>query len=62
MQLQKGQECCRRREESGRILLEGQITRRKGRKVLWKRRGMKKKEKEWQRKFQRKLKEFEGME
>ena len=35
----KSQECCRRREESGRIPLEGQRTRRKGRKVLQKRLG-----------------------
>ena len=39
LKLQKSQECCRRREESGRILLEGQRTRRKGRKVLQKRLG-----------------------
>ena len=31
---QKSQECCRRREESGRIPLEGQRTRRMERKVL----------------------------
>ena len=58
MQLQKGQECCRRREESGRILIEGQRTRRKRRKFLQKRWGMKEKEKEWQREFPRKLEEF----
>ena len=39
LKLQKSQECCRRKEESGRILLEGQITRRKRRKVLQKRGG-----------------------
>ena len=38
LKLQKSQECCRRREESG-IPLEGQRTRRKGRKVLQKRLG-----------------------
>ena len=62
LKLQKSQECCRRKEESGRIPLEGQRTRRKRRKVLQKRWGMKKKEKEWQREFQRELKVFEGME
>ena len=62
LKLQKSQECCRRKEESGRIPLEGQRTRRKRREVLQKRWGMKKKDKEWQREFQRKLKEFEGME
>ena len=59
---QKSQECCRRKEESGRIPSEGQRTRRKGRKVLQKRWGMKKKEEEWQGEFPRKLKEFDGME
>ena len=36
LKLQKSQECCRRKEESGRIPLEGQRTRRKRRKVLQK--------------------------
>ena len=36
LELQKSQECCRRKEESGRTPLEGQGTRRKGKKVLQK--------------------------
>ena len=49
---QKSQECCRRKEGSGRIPIEGQETRRKRRMVL-----QKKKEREGQRDFQRKFKE-----
>ena len=37
LELQKSQECCRRKEESGRIPSEGQRIRRKRRKVLQKR-------------------------
>ena len=59
---QKSQECCRRKEESGRMPREGQETRRKRRKILQKGCGMKKKEREWQREFQRKFKEFERRE
>ena len=58
---QKSQECCRRKEGSGRIPIEGQETRRKRRMVLQKVWGMKK-EREGQRDFQRKFKEFEGKE
>ena len=61
LELQKSQECCRRKE-SGRIILEGQRTRRKGRKVLQKKWGMKEEEEEWQGEFQGKLREFDGME
>ena len=39
MKLQKSEECCRKNEESGRVPLEGQRTRRKGRKDLQKRLG-----------------------
>ena len=43
---QKSQECCRRKEGSGRILIKGQENRRKRRKVLQKGWRIEKKERE----------------
>ena len=56
---QKSQECCRRKEGSGRIPIEGQETRRKRRKVLQKGWGN---EEEGERRAKRPPKEFEGRE